>query len=105
MGKLLRFLIPRSLWRFAGISPDGKPEYAMHLSDYLTSRHTFASNLASAGVSLQVIARCLGHATTKMSERYARPDEASLRAVVAALDAEFKSSSKPALRTTQDDPG
>jgi Site-specific recombinase XerD len=68
-------------------------------------RHTFASNLASAGISLQVIARCLGHATTKMSERYARPDEASLRAVVAALDREFKSSSKPTLRTTQDDPG
>ena len=68
-------------------------------------RHTFASNLASAGVSLQQIARCLGHATTKMSERYARPDEASLRTVVAALDREFKSSSKPAHRTTQDDPG
>lgn len=68
-------------------------------------RHTFASNLASAGISLQVIARCLGHATTKMSERYARPDEASLRAVVTALDREFKTSSKPALRTTQDDPG
>ncbi len=48
---------------------------------------------------------CLGHATTKMSERYARPDDASLRAVVAALDREFKSSSKPVLRTTQDDPG
>ncbi len=68
-------------------------------------RHTFASNLASAGVSLQVIARCLGHATTKMSERYARPDDASLQAVVTALDREFKSSSKPAHRTTQDDPG
>jgi len=68
-------------------------------------RHRFASNLASAGVSLQVIARCLGHATTRMSERYARPDDASLRAVVAALDQEFKSSSKPVLKTTQDDPG
>jgi hypothetical protein len=44
-------------------------------------------------------------ATTKMPERYARPDDASLRAVVAALDEEFKSSSKPPLRTTQDDPG
>jgi integrase len=66
-------------------------------------RHTFASNLASAGVSLQVIARCLGHSTTKMAERYARPDEASLRAVVSALDGEFKSSSNPSNRTTQDD--
>lgn len=68
-------------------------------------RHTFASNLASAGVSLQQIARCLGHATTKMSERYARPDEASLQTVVAALDREFKTSSKSTLKTTQDDPG
>jgi hypothetical protein len=54
----------------------------------------------------QVIARCLGHATTKMSEqRYARPGDASLKAVVAALDREFKSSSKPVLKATQDDPG
>lgn len=37
MGKLLRFLIPKSLWQFAGISSDGKHEYQMHLSDYLSS--------------------------------------------------------------------
>ena len=57
------------------------------------------------GMSFQGIARCLGHATTKMSERYARPDDASLWAVVAALDREFKTSSKSTLKTTQDDPG
>lgn len=68
-------------------------------------RHTFGSNLASAGVSLQVIARCLGHSTTKMAERYARPSEESLRAVVSALDQEFKSSSIPGLKTNQDDSG
>lgn len=66
-------------------------------------RHSFASRLASAGISLQVIARCLGHSTTKMAERYARPDEASLRAVISALDQEFKSSSKRGLSTTRDD--
>ena len=49
-------------------------------------RHTFASTLASQGVSLQVIARALGHTTTKMSERYARPDEDALRGMAAALD-------------------
>jgi integrase len=49
-------------------------------------RHTFASTLASQGVSLQVIQRALGHTTTKMSERYARPDEAALRGMAAALD-------------------
>lgn len=66
-------------------------------------RHTFGLNLASAGVSLQVIARCLGHSTTKMAERYARPSEESLRAVVSALDQKFKASSNPVLKTTQDD--
>jgi integrase len=50
-------------------------------------RHTFASRLASKGVSLQLIARSLGHTTARMSERYARPDEAAFRAVREALDA------------------
>jgi integrase len=49
-------------------------------------RHTFASRLASAGVSIQVIAKALGHSNTAMAERYARPDEAALRSIAAALD-------------------
>jgi integrase len=49
-------------------------------------RHSFASNLASKGVGLQVIAKALGHTTTQMSERYARPDEAALRAAFAAVE-------------------
>lgn len=44
--------------------------------------HTFASRLASAGVSLQVIARMLGHTSVQMSQRYARPDERALRAAM-----------------------
>jgi integrase len=48
-------------------------------------RHTFASRLASRGVSLQVIARALGHSSIAMSQRYARPDEAAMRAVLDAL--------------------
>lgn len=48
-------------------------------------RHTFASRLASKGISLQVIASALGHTSTKMSERYARPDDDARRSVVAAL--------------------
>ena len=51
-------------------------------------RHTFASRLASRGVSLQLIARGLGHTTTRMSERYARPDERAFQAVKNALDAD-----------------
>ncbi len=48
-------------------------------------RHTFASRLASGNVSLQVIAKALGHTSTRMSERYARPSEEALRSVEAAL--------------------
>ncbi|HEX7581433.1 MAG TPA: site-specific integrase, partial [Thermoanaerobaculia bacterium] len=50
-------------------------------------RHTFASRLASAGVSLQVIAKMLGHTTVQMSQRYARPDEAALKAALAMVKA------------------
>lgn len=49
-------------------------------------RHTFASRLASAGVSLQVIARALGHASIAMSQRYARPSEEAMQTVRTALD-------------------
>lgn len=49
-------------------------------------RHTFASRLASRNVSLQMIAEALGHTTTKMAERYARPSQEALRRITAALD-------------------
>lgn len=49
-------------------------------------RHTFGSTLASRGVSLQVIAKALGHASVRMSERYARPSEEALQQIRRALD-------------------
>jgi integrase len=49
-------------------------------------RHTFGCRLASKSVSLQIIAKALGHTTTRMAERYARPSQAAMRAVVNALD-------------------
>jgi integrase len=49
-------------------------------------RHTFASRLASRGVSLQVIQKALGHTSARMSERYARPDEHALATIRTALD-------------------
>ncbi len=49
-------------------------------------RHTFGCRLASGGVPLQMIAKALGHTTTKMAERYARPSEESMRMIVGALD-------------------
>ncbi len=49
-------------------------------------RHTFGCRLASGGVSLQIIAAALGHTTTRMAERYARPSQESMRAITRALD-------------------
>jgi len=49
-------------------------------------RHTFGCRLASRSVSLQIIAKALGHTTTRMAERYARPSEEAMRVVVSALD-------------------
>lgn len=51
-------------------------------------RHTFGCRLASSSVGLQIIAKALGHTTTRMAERYARPSEEAMRIVVRALDAD-----------------
>jgi integrase len=49
-------------------------------------RHTFASRLVSRGVNLRVVATALGHTTTEQTERYAKPSEAAMREIKAALD-------------------
>ena len=49
-------------------------------------RHSFGSRLASAGVSLQNIARALGHTSARMAERYARPSDEAMRSIAGALD-------------------
>jgi integrase len=51
-------------------------------------RHTFGCRLASKSVSLQIIAKALGHTTTRMAERYARPSHEAMQAVVSALNAD-----------------
>jgi integrase len=51
-------------------------------------RHTFASQLASHGVGPHVIARALGHTSTRMTDRYARPSEEAMRSIVSALEPE-----------------
>jgi hypothetical protein len=51
-------------------------------------RHTFGSNLSSLGVPVQMIAKTMGHSSTRMTEKYARPDAEITRSVVAqALEA------------------
>lgn len=50
-------------------------------------RHTFASNLASEGLSLLDIRDALGHTTVRMSERYAKPNAHALERMRQALNA------------------
>lgn len=49
-------------------------------------RHTAGSKMSSAGVSLQIISKVLGHSTARMSERYARPDEAAVAGITSAME-------------------
>lgn len=49
-------------------------------------RHTAACTLASAGVSLQVIQKILGHTSSKMTERYVRVNELAIAEARHALD-------------------
>jgi len=51
-------------------------------------RHTFGCRLASSSVGLQIIAKALGHTSTRMAERFARPSEEAMRMIAAALDAD-----------------
>jgi integrase len=96
-------------WRSRGIfgdrvfsTPKGKPiSKAVLLGCFTTAkalagitrrfrfhdlRHTFGSNWASDGATSSMIAKALGHTSSRMAERYARPSEASLKAFVEARD-------------------
>lgn len=48
-------------------------------------RHSFAANLVSAGVSLRVVQRLMGHATIKTTEQYAHVSEDALQTAVKDL--------------------
>jgi integrase len=62
--------------------PDGKPRM---LKEYKPKvrihdlRHTFASHLASSGVSLQIIGGLIGHTQASTTQRYAHLQDESLR--------------------------
>src|SRR5439155_14603439 len=64
-------------------------------------RHTFASNLASDGCNLLIIRDALGHTTTRMSERYAKPSAAALEIMRATLNRRAAASSRTTRGTTQ----
>ena len=49
-------------------------------------RHTFASNLVLKGVNLYVVQKLLGHATPKMTQRYAHLGSDQLREAIEKID-------------------
>lgn len=49
-------------------------------------RHTFASDMVSAGVGIEQVATALGHTSTNMTRRYAKPSKESLRSIAEALN-------------------
>jgi len=49
-------------------------------------RHTFGSTWASAGISLKLIADVMGHASCRMTERYARVNRKALAKAAGTLD-------------------
>lgn len=50
------------------------------------TRHSFASQLVMAGVSLKAVADLLGHAETRITERYAHLAPPALQSYVNLLD-------------------
>jgi integrase len=63
-------------------------------------RHTFANNLASDGCNLLIIRDALGHTTTRMSERYAKPSAAALEIMRATLNRRAAAASSRTTRGT-----
>jgi len=95
------------LSRYVFVSPDGRrtPESAVRRAflrakriagitrrfRFHDLRHTAACTLASAGVSLQVIQKILGHTSIKMTERYVSVDENAIAEARRAIDAKAAS--------------
>jgi len=62
--------------------PDGKPRMLKQYRPMVRIhdlRHTFASHLASNGVSLQIIGKLIGHTQASTTQRYAHLQDESLR--------------------------
>lgn len=72
---------------------DGQPDPRYHVV-FHSLRHTYASLLVQRGVPLTVVSKLMGHATTKMTERYAKlsPDN---KKDAAKLISEILSSREP----------
>jgi len=85
-----------------GREHDGKPHSVFAVSDALKKvaknlgitehlhwhkfRHTFASNIAMAGVNMRILQELMGHATILMTERYSHVDMESKHSAIQLLD-------------------
>ena len=63
-----------------------------HKLTFHSLRHSFASQLVEAGISLPVVKELLGHATLKMTERYSHVGPGLARKAISSLDAAAKAS-------------
>lgn len=61
-------------------------EAGVHAPPWKTLRHTFASRLAMAGVSMTAVARLMGHSTMAITDRYAHLSPKYLEGAMAVLD-------------------
>ncbi len=72
-----------AICRAAGLAgPDGKPTVRIH-----DLRHTYASILASSGLSLPIIGALLGHSQAATTQRYAHLLDDPLRAATERVGA------------------
>ncbi len=85
---------PLTLWHLHGALDRACRRANLRRLRWHDLRHSFASQLAIGGLSLQRIQKWLGHSTIKMTERYAHLTPDGGREFLSALDAPSKSTRK-----------
>jgi len=78
---------PLTLWHLHGALDRACRRANLRRLRWHDLRHSFASQLAIGGLSLQRIQKWLGHSTIKMTERYAHLTPDGGREFLSALDA------------------
>jgi len=108
-GRMVDFLLTRQGRRVTDHALRGTLKRAAHAAgiDPVAPhqlRHTYATALINAGVSLQALMTLLGHTSAAMSLRYGRLFDATVRADYERALAQAKDRLGPVLLDAQDDP-